>query len=175
MMLDDYVVPDKNIRVTMTMAFESESLGSQTSATDSAHKGIKPKEFNVSLTIPFVENTKLSRLIAIAQATRKDGALHVYDIVDQTANAAKVRQVRFSNSFAAREDSVLQAWNIQFSLTEYLSVPEKTEQRTETAPAAAQSADGEIVSAEGSGQPEDDLSPKTGFEKLLYKVEKSLS
>jgi hypothetical protein len=173
MMLDDYVVPSKNFRVTMTMEFDSESLGAQTSATDSAHKGIKPKIFNVGLTIPFVDAKDLSELITIAQATRVDGSLHIYDIVEQTANAVKVRQVRFSDSFAAREDSVLQAWNVQFSVTEYLSVPEKTEQRTETSPAAAQSADGEIVSTEEPAS--DDATPKTGFEKLLYKVEKSLS
>lgn len=173
-MLDDYVVPDKNLRVTMTMQFDSESLGAQTSATDTAHKGIKPKTFNISLSIPFKEADSLSRLMTIAQATRKDGALHVYDIVDQTANAVKVRQVRFSDSFAAREDGQLQAWNVQFSLTEYLSVPEKSEQRTETGSADAQTTGGEIVSADSQSEG-DDLSPKTSFEKLLFKVEKSLS
>lgn len=173
MMLDDYVVPDKNLRVTMTMQFDSESLGAQTSATDTAHKGIKPKAFNISLSIPFKEADQLSKLISIAQATRSDGALHVYDIVDQTANAVKVRQVKFSDSFAAREDGQLQAWNVQFSLTEYLSVPEKAEQRTETGAASAQTADGEVVSSSDS-QTDDDLKPKTGFEQLLYKVNKGL-
>jgi len=175
MMLDDYQVPNKNLRVTMTMAFDSESLGSQTSATDSAHKGIKPKVFNVSLSVPFVDENDLSKLMMIAQATKSDGALHIYDIVDQTANAVKVRQVRFSDSFAAREDGALKSWNVQFSLTEYLSVPEKTEQRTATETGTPQSSTGEIISSQEQEQENDTLAPKTGFEQLLYKAEKALS
>lgn len=174
-MLDDYTVPDKNFRNTMNMRFETQELGAQTSATDTAHKGIKPKEFNISLSIPFKDKNHLTELIAIAQATKANGSLHVYDIVDELANAVKVRQVQFTDSFAAREDGSLKSWNIQFGLREYLSVPEKTEQRTETGAAAPQSAEGAVVTTEGGESEDDSLTPKTNFEKMLYKVDKALS
>jgi hypothetical protein len=165
MMLNEYSVPDKEQRITISLRFDSDSLGSQTSATDTAHKGIKPKQLSVSCLIPFVDVGDLSELTAVVQATRDDGALLVYDITDTAANAMKIRQVRFCDSFDVREDWRLKAWQVNFSLQEFQSVPEKVEQRLNKVVASAQTASGQAVGVnEPQSQPEQPLSQ---FEKML--------
>lgn len=151
MMLNDYTVPDKELRVTVGMRFEDDSLGAQTSSTESAHKGIKPKTLTVSLMIPFVAVTQLTELTAIAEATTEDGSLVTYDITEEAANAMKVRQVRFSDSFDVRPDWKLNAWQVNFSLQEYKSVPEKAEQRQNKVTSVVQQAPGETI-GEGDTQ-----------------------
>lgn len=175
MMLNDYAVPNKELRVTMAMRYDSESLGAQTSATDTAHKGIKPKVFNVSLLVPFVNSEQLTELITLAESTREDGALTIYDITDDTANALNVRQVRFTDSFNVREAGNVKAWTVQFALQEYQSVPEKIEQRQESANAEQQAADGTVIASTESAEQGDDTVPQTGFEHFLAKVDRALS
>lgn len=173
MMLNDYTLPNKELRVTMEMRIEAENLGAQTSGTDSAHKGFKPQQFMVSLLIPFVDVDDLTRLIAVAKATQENGALVVYTITDELANALKVRRVRFTDSFYVREAPGLKAWNVQFSLVEFNSVSEKTEQRQKTATAQAQAAVGAVVSAEVEQASEGQ--ELTWFEQQLAKLDKALA
>lgn len=170
MMLNDYTLPNKELRVTASMRFESEKLGAQTSATDTAHKGIKAKVFNVSLVIPFVNADQLTRLMGIAESIRDDGALTVYDITDDTANAMNVRQVRFTDALNVRETGKLKAWTVQFSLQEYQSVAEKMEQRQQSETGDAQAADGTAIAST-----DEDGAPLTGVEKFLAYIDQKLA
>ena len=147
MMLDDYTVPSKELRVSVGMRFEGDNLGAQTSGTESSHKGIKPKTITVSLLIPFVDKVDLSELTAIAEAIQEDGSLHIYDVTEDAANAMKVRQVQFTDSFDVRTDWRLNAWQVNFSLQEYKSVPEKVEQRQNKVTAVVQQATGQTIGA----------------------------
>lgn len=171
MMLDDHTVPNKELKVSMSMRIESEKLDGQGSGTSTAHKGFKPKVFTVSLIIPYAEPELLGALIAVAEATQGSGGLKVYDITDELANSVKVRRVQFTEEFYVREMDNVRAWAVQFSLQDYHSVPEKVEKRQETAAAQAQTADGEVVAAQG-----DDESGEMGwFERQLAKMDKALS
>lgn len=172
MMLNNYTLPNKELRVTMSMRIDSQDLSGQNSGTGSAHKGFKPKIFNVSLIIPFNQAEKLGELIAVAESTKADGSLTIYDITEELANAIKVRQVRFTEEFYVRELEKTKAWAVQFSLQDYLSVPEKNEQRQATAAPQAQSTEGAVTTpTEGEGEPQQ----MSWFEKQLAKADKALS
>lgn len=174
MMLNEYRVPDKEQRITMSMRFESEDLGSQTSSTDSAHKGIKPKSFNVSLVIPFADDKLLRELMAVAESVEDDGSLTMYDITDSLANAVGVRQVQFADNFTAREATSSKAWQVSFSLKEHQSTAEKIEQRQEASAPEEQAADGTAV-ATTEVEGEDGTQQLTGTEKFLAGIDKALS
>jgi hypothetical protein len=174
MMLGNYTVPDKNRRVSVSLRFDEEKLGAQTSGTDTAHKGIKPKLINVFFIVPFVEEKKLTELIAVAESVTDKGNKTIYDIVEPAANAMKVRKVQFTDTLEVREDYTLNAWGVSFALLEYKSVAEKTEQRQPVATAPAQSAPGETVaSSDDSGA--DDEAPVTGVEKFIAGLDRALS
>lgn len=177
MMLDNYTLPRKELQVTMEMRIESESLGAQTSGTDTAHKGFKPMQFMVSLLIPFVDADDLSRLIGVAKAVRTDGSPVVYTITDELANSLKVRRVTFTDSFYVRQAPGLKAWNIQFSLLEFNSVSEKTEQRLSLSTAPGQAATGATTAA-ATGEGDTDEGGQgelTWFERQLEKLDKALA
>lgn len=173
MMLNNYKVPDKQLRVSCGFRFDEASLGSQTSATDSSHKGIKPTVINVALLLPFADERDLTELTAIARATRADGSVEIYDITERAANAMKIRQVRFAESFDVREDYRLLAWQINFTLHEYQSVPEKVEQRQTKVVSAVQQATGQTVAAPGAT--EESAAPMGSFEKILASMDSVLA
>jgi hypothetical protein len=174
MMLDNYKVPEKELRVSVGFSFDAANLDSQTSATDSSHKGIKAKKIHVSLLLPYEESQSLSELTAIAEATRDDGSLKIYDITEHAANAMKVRQVRFTDSFNVRDDYSLLAWQVNFTLQEYQSVPEKVEQRQAKVVAGVQQAAGQVVGGDAATD-STEAQPKGSFEKILANIDSMLA
>tara|TARA_R100000656_G_scaffold6468_1_gene7769 strand:- start:698 stop:1222 length:525 start_codon:yes stop_codon:yes gene_type:complete len=174
MMLGNYTVPNKQQRISISLRFEETQLGAQTSGTDTAHKGIKPKIINVYCLIPFVDVNDLTDLVSVAESVTSSGNKTIYDIVEPAANAMKVRQVQFTDTLEVREDYSLKAWGVSFALLEYKSVAEKTELRQPLATAPAQSAPGETV-ASGDDATEDEAAPVTGIERYLAAADKALS
>jgi hypothetical protein len=174
MMLNDFTVPNKELRVTVGMRFESETLGAQTSATTTAEKGIKPKVITVALLLPHDDVDVLSDLTRVAQATKADGSLVVYDIVEPTANAMNVRQVKFTDSFDVRDDYRLRAWQINFSLQEFISVPEKMEQRQTKVVGATQTATGQVVAGDADDETQEPQA-MGNFEKILANLNTKLA
>lgn len=170
MMLDDYTVPNKEQRISVAMRFEADTLGAQTSGTDTAHKGIKPKVVTVALVIPFVDISQLSELTAIAEAIEDDGSLKIYDITETAANAMKIRRVHFTDAFNVREDWRLKAWQVNFTLQEFQSVPEKTEQRQEKVIAVAQEAPGQVI-----GMPIIPYGNKASFQQIISNLDSVLA
>lgn len=181
MRLNDFMIPGNELSVTGNMRIETESLAGNGSASARANNGIKPKVFGVNLQIAFINKTDLTALISTAEAVDENGKLIVYDVVELTLNVANVRQVQFSDNVKWREIPNLDAWRVGFTLTEYNSVPERVEERIETANTQPQSAEGETSEAATDNQSEqvnnDDDAPAqelTGFEQFLSKVDKSL-
>lgn len=129
MLLNNYRVPQDELKVSLSSAFREEDLSGETSSTATAHKGIKPKEIRVSFLVRYSDPDRLAGFYRIAEATDENGDLVIYDIVDRTANAVNVRQVRFAGQLDTTEGRGLLAWRVFFSLREHLSVPEKSEQR----------------------------------------------
>ena len=173
MLLSGQKVEGKNLKVTASLSIESEDMSGQTSNTETAHKGFKPKSLTVSLMILYKDAQQLRALLALAEATEAGGQRKTYRIVNDTAVAFGVRQVQFSDSVSAREADTIKAWMVQFTLTEKLSNPEKVEKRRPAAAVSQQAASGTPVggasgtASEGSGS----STELTGFEKVLKRVD----
>jgi len=132
MLLNEYKVPGKNLSVSGSLELRTEDIAGETCATDSVDKGIKPKTIRVSCDIPFKDSGKLKALIKVAEAKNNSGERKIYTITHRTANSAGIRQVRFFEHFNWREARRLLMWQVSFTLQEYLSNPERTENRETT-------------------------------------------
>ncbi|WP_060494805.1 baseplate complex protein [Pseudomonas sp. GTC 16482] len=175
MLLSGQRVEGKNLKVTASLSIESEDLSGQTSNTDSAHKGFKPKTLTVTLLIRYQDHAHLRALMALAEATESGGQRKTYRVVNDTATAFGVRQVQFTDSVSAREADTQKAWMVQFSLTEKLSNPEKVEKRRSPAGVAQQAATGTAVGSTGTGTASESGTGSgtelTNFETVLKRVD----
>lgn len=171
LLLDGQQILGKRLKITANLRIESDDLSGQTSNSEKAHKGFKPKTLAVTLAIPFVDAVQLRTLMRLAEATAGGGQLKMYRIVNDTAAAFGIREVQFSDGVSAREDDTLNQWLVQFTLSEKLSNPEKVEQRRQSNGVTSQSAPGQAVGgssgADGSGQGQE----LSGFEKTLKKLD----
>lgn len=168
LLLDGQKVNGKHLKVTANLRIESGDLSGQTSNTDSAHKGFKPKALTVALLIPYRDRTHLVDIMRLAEATAVGGQLKVYRVVNDTAQAFGVRQATFSDTITAREDDSLSAWRVQFTLTEKLSNPERVEIRRPENSVQQQSGTGGSVAAPSE---EPNTSKLNGFERILKRVD----
>lgn len=171
LLLDGERIRGKGLKVTANLRIESGDMSGQTSNTAKAHKGFKPKTLTVSLTIPFRDVVQLQALMRLVEATEGGGKPKLYRIVNNTALAFGIRQVQFNENVSVSEDGSLRAWQIQFSLSEQLSVPERVEQRSGTNSVNKQTAPGEPA-VDADGQPV--VSELTGFEKVLQSIDNYL-
>ena len=128
LLLNDFRIPGKQLKVAGSMELRSEDIAGETSGTDRAEKGIKPKVLRFSCIIPFTDSSDLRKLIRVAEAKENDEQV-IYTITHPTANVVGVRQVAFIESFAWPENETLQCWNVSFALQEHLSNPERLEKR----------------------------------------------
>lgn len=168
LLLDGQKVNGKSIKVTANLRIESADLSGQTSNTDSAHKGFKPKALTVSLLIPYRDQQHLVDIMRLAEATAGGGQLKTYRVVNDTAQAFGVRQVVFSDTITAREDESLAAWRVQFTLTEKLSNPERVETRRPSGSVQEQVGPGDSVAAPSG---DSDAPELNGFERVLKRVD----
>ena len=169
MRLNDFIVPDHELLVSVSTEFDSQELRGESSSTSVAHKGVKAKVIDVSLLIRFNESDHLKAMYQTAEAIDGIGDLLVYNIVDPTANALSIRQVRFYGRIVTREMRKEKAWRVTFQLREHLSVPEKQEQRL--------TSNSESSLDESLPPPSEDIEEPqlTGFEKILQSIDQSLS
>lgn len=171
LLLDGEQVRGKNLKVTANLRIESGDMSGQTSNTDTAHKGFKPKTLAVTLQIRFVDHPFLRSLMRLAEATGSGGQLKTYRVVNDTASAFGVRQVEFSDGVSAREDDTLRAWLVQFTLSEKLSNPERVETRRAGKGVTQQGAPGQSVTAPGAGENGESGQELTRFEATLKKLD----
>lgn len=174
LLLDGQEVRGKGLKVTANLRIESEDLSGQTSNTEKAHKGFKPKTLAVSLQIPYVDASQLRSLMSLAEATETGGQLKTYRVVSDTAAAFGIRQVQFSDGVSAREDDTLACWRIQFTLTEKLSNPERVENRRAAKAVNQQGGTGVTVGGAGTGANDGttgNSAELTGFEAVMKRVD----
>lgn len=178
LLLDGQKVGGKNLKVTANLRIETEDLSGQTSNTGGVHKGFKPKTLTVTLMIPFRDRADLVALVALAEATAGGGQRKTYRVVNDTAEAFGVRQVEFAENFSSREDDALRAWQIQFGLSEKLSIAEKVETRRPGNAIKAQAGTGQAVGG-AAGSDGGDGTPQpaglSGFEKVLKRLDDALA
>lgn len=171
LLLDGEAVQGKTLKVTANLRIEADDMSGQTSNTETAHKGFKPKTLTVTLTVPYVNAAWLRDLMRLAEATESGGQLKTYRVVNDTAAAFGMRQVQFSEGVSAREDDTLACWRIQFSLQEKKSNPEKVEKRRDKNKVTAQGGTGSAVGGSAGGDGGDGQPGLTGFEATLKKVD----
>ncbi|WP_419174395.1 hypothetical protein [Desulfosediminicola sp.] len=112
------------------MELRGEDIAGETSGSDRVEKGIKPKVLTVSVQIPFKEKESLRSLVKKAEEVTGDGEQKIFTVTNNTANAAGIRQVRFTEHIVWDEsEDGTQAWTVQFTLQEYMSNPERMEIR----------------------------------------------
>lgn len=117
----------KNMRVTISQQFPDKDQSGQTSATTKAEQGAKGKELRVNGEIPFKDAATLTRIFQLANATDAAGRRVVYRVANSVARAVNLREATFSGSLDAPQQDGRMSWAVTFTLTEYLSVPEKKE------------------------------------------------
>jgi len=171
MLLGDYRVPVGQLTVSVSTSFDSTELRGETSATDSAHKGIKPKEISVSFVLPFEKEQEISQFYGVAQALDDNGELVVYELTERSANAAKVKKVTLTGKIHQRELPDKDAWMVSFTLLERLSMQERTEQRTTLVETPAPKTEGAEISSPELAQ-ETEVS---SFEAALARFDKKLA
>ncbi|MCM8540967.1 MAG: hypothetical protein NE328_11890 [Lentisphaeraceae bacterium] len=140
-----FEIPGKNLKVQVSQSLVNKDLSGQTSGTDVATAGNKPKKISISLQIPKKSPNDLRSLSLVAEDIDQNGDRIEYNIVDETCKAVNIRKVRFDGSVTVREEDSLQAWQVSFSLQEIQSVAERKEQRLQKNEVSATSADGKVI------------------------------
>ena len=154
----------KNMRVTVSQQFPDKDQSGQTSATSKAEQGAKGKELRINGEIPFKDVATLTRLFQLASATDPGGKRVVYRVANNVARAVNLREATFSGTLDAPQQDGRMSWAVTFTLTEYLSVPEKKEA------AAISRKTGKIQTAAGSGTTAgEDAEKMTWFERKVLK------
>lgn len=168
--LGSYNVPGYGLKVKGGMEIFEEEISGETSGTDTAHKGIKAKTLAVSLNIMFKDESKLQELIRTLEAKDGNGEMKVYTVANLTANAGGITQVSCCERVEWDEQEGKRAWSVTFKLREYLSVPEKVEQRQKGVAAVVENEPGQST---GAVKPATDI--KTSWAKVLDNVDKVAS
>ncbi len=175
LLLNDYDVPGYNLKIGGGMTIRTSDASGETSSTDEVDKGTKGKKLTVSLSIRFADEADLKRLIRVSEA-KVNGARKIYTITNKTANTVGIRQVRFAESFNWPENGTLRQWDVSFTLKEYLSNPERVEQREEKPAPVAQTSEGKATEEERPAETAEAVAePQTGFEKFLHLVDQALA
>lgn len=146
LLLDDYTVPGFGLTTSLTLPIKDEDASGDSSSTSKAEKGKKGKKLEVKTKIRFKDEDKLTEFMALAESMSKgDGRLFI--ITNRIANAAGMRQGRFSGDVKIDPQEGLAMWTLSFSLAEHKSVPERAEEREATPAVAAQQNNGAKVDA----------------------------
>lgn len=129
--LDGESIILKNPSISAEYDLPDEDQSGQSSSTNSSEQGIKPKKLNISGLIEYSTPDYLSRLIELSYQTDRGGAKKLYRIANSTANVINLREGVFSGKISIAPHSTLLAWQINFTLSERKSVPEKREARAQ--------------------------------------------
>ncbi len=149
----------KGLKVSVSQDLNVEDKSGLSSSTDSAEVGNKGKIVSVSGLLPFSCRSHLSQIFSIAGAKNGDERT-TYRIVNRSAAAAKVTQVRFQGALRADEDSTLAAWSISFDLAEHISVAEREQKKEKPKAAKQQTSEGTETPAK-EGATKTDAPPET--------------
>lgn len=165
-------IPGFQQKLSVNLKLKSVDTSGESSYTPRAEAGDKPKTISVSTQIRYIDDDQLSLIIRLAEAKNGNDERSIYNIINNTANAMGIRQVKFDGDVQVREDGSLNLWTVTFELTEYNSVPEKKAQRKaekkvqEQAPAGSAAA-AAANSTAASAQPVAQAVELTNFEKAL--------
>jgi hypothetical protein len=186
--LNSVKIPGHNQKITANLTLKSVDMSGKTSYTKRAETGDKPKAVGVSTQIKYADPKQLTRIIDLAESKNGNGERTVYNIINNTANAMRIRQVQFDGDVQVREDASLELWTVTFELIEYNSTSEKKEQRkaakkdkkkvkvqTSTGTAASKTPNSTPTEPATTDQTTEPTVELTRFEKALKKLDDKLS
>ena len=176
LVLDQTPINGHEQRITCSQEMPDKDLSGDSSSSAVAEGGFKPTKISVSIKIKFENPEDLRALVNLSRDLSEDGSRKIYQILNQTAQAYNIRQVRFTERVRAAELNDEQSWQVSFSLLEHNSVPERTEERqqaetpgTNSTPATAS------TPAEAEAEANTPTKNYTGFEKTLKYLNDQLS
>ena len=174
-LLNDYRVCGYGIKTSLSFKTKDEDASGETSSTAKASKGTKGKKLSVDLQLRYKDEKDLRELVRIAEG-KEGGDSIKYTLTNPTANCVGMMQCTFTGDFKIEQDDTLHKWNISFTLSEFISVPEKAEGKQKAKGAEAPTSTGEAITppaadgasgADGAEKQEEKLSD---FEKKLQWV-----
>lgn len=168
--LDDYTLPGFGLTVAVTQPFPDDDASGNTSSTAQASKGAKAKRLDVRFYLRFSDESALRALARVAEAIT-NGERSIYTVTNRTANAAGMRQGRFTGDLKAEEQEDRRCWLISFALREHVSVPERAEAREPARPTVAGQNEGQTVAPEATMNQQQELS---SAERILQAAEATL-
>lgn len=171
--LNGIKIKGSNLKVAATLPLAGEDISGQSSYAAMAETGDKPKALSVSLDIAYKNAADLTDLVNLAEAKNDKGERETYQIINATAKAMTIRQVRFQGDFLAREDDSTELWHVAFKLTEIKSVPEIKEARQTAQTVTDAAPEGETVEAMDVAVPE--VADLSTFENVLKWADDALA
>ncbi len=173
--LNSQLVRGHDLKVSATLPLAGKDISGESSYSDTAETGDKPKQLNISLQIKFNEAEALGALVSMAEAKDSAGRRVNYNIINRTAEAMRIRLVKFEGDMSVREDESLELWRVTFRLNEVRSVPEKVEARQAPAPVTDIDAEGETVSAAPPAEDAEEALELSAFEQWLKGIDDGLA
>jgi len=171
--LNKIKINGSNLKISATLPLAGEDLSGQSSYATQAETGDKPHQLSVRMLVTFKNSADLTALVTLAKAKNEAGERLSYDVINDTAEAMAIRQVRFQGDLTVSEDETTQAWSVAFKLIEVKSVAEVKESRQQSQAVTDQAPTGETVT------PVDTATPKaeelSSFESVLLWFEKQVS
>jgi hypothetical protein len=161
--LNGQKIKGSELKLSATLSLAGEDLSGSSSMSAQAETGDKPQALAVNMEIKYDNAKDLTDLLNLAKAKTDKGERVTYDVINDTAAAMAIRQVRFQGDISVREDASYELWKISFKLVEQRSVAEITESRQEANKVTDQTSTGTTVS--------DDVAPTveelSSFEKVM--------
>jgi len=127
--LNDTKIEGYGHKVNCKFSLPESDLSGKSSSTATAEEGDKACRLRITLNIKYDDSDYLKTIKRLSTAKDDGGKRVVYTINNQTAKAFGVRQVKFTEEVSAQELDDSQAWTVSFTLVEYLSIPEKVEEK----------------------------------------------
>ena len=121
--------PGYGLVVDLQSQLPSDDLSGNTSGTEKADKGVKPKTLNCSFSLREKDLFWLPDFMKLSDDRDGGGEAIKYDVVHPLTVALRIRQMRFTGTVTVKQSDNLRAYDISFTLEEYRSVPEATEAR----------------------------------------------
>ena len=148
-------IKGSELKISATLSLAGEDLSGSSSMSAQAETGDKPQSLSVNMEIKFDNAKDLTDLLNLAKAKTDRGERVTYDVINNTAEAMAIRQVRFQGDITVREDATYNLWKVSFKLVEQRSVSEVAESRQEATPVTDQAPAGETVSDDTAPTAED--------------------
>ena len=164
MMIGDFKVPGTigyaigfDLAVDAAMFMPTADLSGNTSSTDKADKGIKPKKLKVAFSLRETkdEMAVLTNFMTLAEAKNADSEAREYVVVHPLAQSLRIRLMRFVGEVSVSDHDTQKQYDIMFTLEEVRSVPEASEARSQSRTSGGQ--------------------PATSFSQVLQKVEEQVA